>query len=203
MGVGMIGKKCGGCKQIKLANDFNKDIGKHDGLQSYCKTCHQKHNKNYSKSEKRKKYHQQYYKKYMPQYIHRPHVKERLKEYYVSGNGREARLRAHKRYAQTEKGKKALKDGAKRYYQTEKGKLALLRHYNKRRNMKTILLMTNPFPEEIDVDYHHIDGRVFVIPLPRCIHNSIGGKQHIEKNNEQIEMIYGLNVENLLNEAKL
>jgi len=51
--------------------------------------------------------------------------------------------------------------------------------------------MSNPFPTEIPVDYHHINN-IFVIPVPRQAHKSMYGKEHRIKVNDWIEQYIGL-----------
>ena len=70
------------------------------------------------------------------------------------------------------------------------------------RNLKWIELWDNPFPEEIDVDYHHINN-LFVLPIPSSLHeNASGGKTNYHRNkmNKIIKEIYMMNIEKLLGE---
>lgn len=92
-----------------------------------------------------------------------------------------------RQYRQSNKGKLA----GKKYEQSEKGKLTNARKHAKRqRNLSFTLLMSNPFPNEILVDYHHINN-VFVIPVPRQVHKSMYGDNHRVKVNNWIEEIIG------------
>lgn len=43
-------KKCVRCKETKLLEMFNREIGQKDGLNSYCKECRRKYDKNRSHS---------------------------------------------------------------------------------------------------------------------------------------------------------
>ncbi|MBE3094086.1 MAG: hypothetical protein IMZ52_03575 [Actinobacteria bacterium] len=93
------------------------------------------------------------------------------------------------------------KDYSKNYKQSENGKKTVKKHLCKRnRRLKWIPLWDNPFPEEIKIDWHHINN-LFVIPIPRTLH-----QKHITNNtnkhrilvNVEIERMYKINVEELL-----
>ena len=81
---------------------------------------------------------------------------------------------------------------APQWRKSEKGKIVDSRHRAKRnRNLGFTPLMSNPFPEEIPVDYHHIND-TFVVPVPRQVHKSMYGKNHRIKVNDWIEEHIGL-----------
>ena len=45
----------------------------------------------------------------------------------------------------------------------------------------------------ISIDFHHVDGKNFVVPLPTEIHRKIGGNgNHIKTANDWIEFYYGI-----------
>jgi hypothetical protein len=84
---------------------------------------------------------------------------------------------------------------------TEKGKE--LRKRSKamyEHNKKYINILPNIFPKEIPVDYHHADGKWFVVPLPKSIHQKSGIKtdNHLSENMKWIKFYYGLNLEDFL-----
>lgn len=61
--------------------------------------------------------------------------------------------------------------------------------------------MKNPFPEDIDVDFHHINPIMpFVIPLPKITHQhfNVELNKHIEYNKEWIEKIYCIDIDSLI-----
>ena len=94
--------------------------------------------------------------------------------------------------------KDGILDRGKRYNQTPNGILVNRRKETKRRrNLKYIELFMNPFPKEIDVDYHHIND-ILVIPLPRELHRSTYGKYHRDKCAKVIKEIYGIDVINMI-----
>jgi len=95
-------------------------------------------------------------------------------------------------YQHSEKGKLALQKADVKYAQSEKGRITTKKGIAKRkRNLGFISLMSNPFPEEIPVDYHHINN-VFVIPIPRQVHKNMLGKNHRREVNNWIEEYIGL-----------
>lgn len=64
------------------------------------------------------------------------------------------------------------------------------------RGKKRIELIHNPFPEEIPVDYHHINNN-FVIPLPKLTHQKVLGilKKHLEYNKKMISVLYNMDID--------
>ncbi len=67
-------------------------------------------------------------------------------------------------------------------------------------------LIPNIFPDEIQVDNHHIiPNSPIVIPLPRKIHKQTIGnrKKHFDFNNKMIEKLYGLSIKKLIEEDNL
>ena len=125
--------------------------------------------------------------------------------YRQSEKYRATRKKSDKKYQQSEKGKTASKKGMQKYQrsekgkttrgrwcQTEKGKIVSKRKRAKRqRNLNFTPLMSNPFPDEILIDYHHINN-TFVIPVPRQVHRSMYGKNHRVKVNNWVEEHIGL-----------
>jgi len=90
------------------------------------------------------------------------------------------------------------RESDKRYLSTEKGKLAHRKANAKRkRNLKFEPLFANPFPNDIDMDYHHINNLI-TIPIPRKLHRLNYGNNHREKCNELIMDLYGINIDNIL-----
>lgn len=93
----------------------------------------------------------------------------------------------------------------KRWKKTEGGRKKICVMMAKRRNKKWIEILPNIFPEEISVDYHHVDGKIFVVPLPRKLHLKVIGfkiKEHIGHANDWIEFYYGVNPVNIISEPK-
>ena len=73
------------------------------------------------------------------------------------------------------------------HYQNNKEKY-LEKRAKRKENFKWIKIMNNPFPEEIDIDWHHINN-IFVVPIPRITHvycyNS-NSKKHRELCNKKL-----------------
>ena len=90
------------------------------------------------------------------------------------------------------KRKKEFAERGKQYRQTEEGKTVNRRKLAKRnRKLGFTPLMSNPFPKDVPVDYHHINN-TFVVPIPRQVHMSMLGKNHRIKVNDWIEEHIGL-----------
>jgi len=76
--------------------------------------------------------------------------------------------------------------------------------------MKDIQLLPNIFPEDIDIEYHHLLNDFysenkycwFIVPLPKITHNYIAGnkkdKEHWKFNTKWINKAYGIEVKELL-----
>lgn len=142
----------------------------------------------YNNSEKRKKCQERY--------INSDNGKKTRDGYAKSEDGIKSRKKAQKKYNNTENGKKKNRKTYSKYMKTKKGKLADTRRHNKRRDYKNIELFINPFPDDVEVVYHHIDDW-FVIPLPKQIHINTycsSKEKHREKCNEIIKNLYGLNI---------
>jgi len=88
-----------------------------------------------------------------------------------------------------------IRDSHKKYRDTKKGKTTKAKGNTKRRGMKFIKLLTNPFPKEIPVDYHHIN-KLFVIPMPRKTHQTGGNnkQKHLDHNINWIKKLYNIDI---------
>jgi len=62
-------------------------------------------------------------------------------------------------------------------------------------------LWDNPFPDEIEVHFHHIN-KMLVIPMPARLHEKTTGRknrnQHMDACNKIIEEIYGVDLERII-----
>lgn len=144
------------------------------------------------------------------------HCKEKQRAYAKTERGKEASRRAANKYhsnnkekvnayariySKTEKGRKAKLEGQKRYAKTEKGRITQSKTDARRRDMKSCVLFENPLPEEIEVDYHHINN-LLIIPIPRSIHKLSKSGRNIEKHRKKcekwIKKLYGLDVKSLI-----
>jgi hypothetical protein len=84
-----------------------------------------------------------------------------------------------------------------KYDKTINGKISNGKSSSKSRGLKFTPLMSNPFPEEVEVDWHHVND-LLVIPIPRKLHRGTRGKDHIAKCNMIIDDLYGLDIDRLL-----
>jgi len=157
-------------------------------------------------------------KKRIKEYSQIPEIKQKRKtyekEYRTNEHYKEYQKKYSKIYQQTDHSKKI----KKLYYQehkliiqqkfyefckTDKGKIYLAKTTSKRRQKKWIQILPNIFPKDIHVDFHHIDGKIFVVPIPKKLHLSVSGgniKNHIENANDWIKFYYGIHPEEFLHE---
>lgn len=85
----------------------------------------------------------------------------------------------------------------KRKYYKENKDIYAKRAYKRKRELGFLKIMPNVFPNNIKVNFHHIDN-LCVIPLPQKIHQRYNGysrDEHREKLDYYVKMYYGdLNV---------
>jgi hypothetical protein len=92
----------------------------------------------------------------------------------------------------------------RKIYQQERGYAKI--KAEKRRRLCNIVFFENPFPDDIEVDFHHFN-KLLMIPIPRITHQFIAGpskylNNHFEFNKKWIEKIYCLNLDELLSDNK-
>lgn len=170
-------KTCSKCGIEKPLKDYYISI--RDGIFAHCKECNKKRSREYffENHEERLKINKEYYETYKELY---PDRVKKTKENWRKNN------------------KKYMQDYKKNYRHTEHGKIVLKKSKEKRsRNKGFVPLFENPFPNEIEVDYHHINN-LLVIPLPKVTHKGNLGKNHIEKCNKWIQKLYCLDVNKLI-----
>ncbi len=71
----------------------------------------------------------------------------------------------------------------------------------RRRNIKFIPIMENPFPPEIEIEFHHIND-LFTIPIPKSLHRKDFKRKralHRKSLEEVINNIYGFNINSIIN----
>jgi len=127
--------------------------------------------------------------------------REYTKKYYISNRS------YHKNYFK--KNRERFEKNKKRWNKTKKGRVNQRKHRSiqkcKSENKKWIPILPNIFPDNISVDYHHVDGKWFVVALPKTIHNALGktlGK-HLEHNKEWIEFYYNFDVTEFLSDISM
>ena len=221
-------KQCSKCGELKEDIDFHKG-------HNQCKECMRQYDKKYNLNHKegRKNYrlnHKEEQKQYSKQYYqdhkeeqkqYRLNNREKIKQYKQNHKKerkqndikhREERQQYKKQYRLEHKEK--IKQMNKQYRQSEDGKIARKKHKAKRRNIKYIPLMNNPFPEDILVEDHHILNNFhaidahnpwnkwFVIPLPKTTHRFVIGTtnnlEHWRHNAEWIRKLYCIDIKELL-----
>ena len=120
--------------------------------------------------------------------------REKKKIWNQSTKGKQSKRKSNKKYAQTERGKYLQQKRSKKYYQTEKGKIArrkgdIQSKRNRKHRLGWVLMFENPFDESVEIDYHHITD-VYVVAVPKELHQLYGGKYHREKVMEIVKQIY-------------
>ena len=195
-----ITRICYKCKQEKLLSEFPKNRTKIYGYDYICKECSKIYQEEYYRKNKKKldDINKQWY------WDNKEVKQEYDKEYANSERGKEVRKRATKKYESEHKDEireRKKRNGVfTRYRKSKKGKLVKKRSSSKRkRNLKFIELFINPFPEEVDVHYHHINN-ILVIPLPAKLHISTLGRKHKGKCKKVILGLYGLDLDKLFGE---
>jgi len=171
-------KKCSHCDCIYPIIMFWKNKSSSDGLSYECKDCVEERRK--SNLEKRAEYTRKW--------------RDNNLEY--------AREQDRKRYQiRLENGD--FTKSQRTYRKTEKGKLNVAKGNHKRYTQyKIIELFENPFPEDIKVEYHHIND-ILVIPMPKDIHKRYAGRttnKHRKLMEKEIYKLYGLDIIDLLKE---
>jgi len=126
-------------------------------------------------------------------------MKQKRKEYEMR-NREKIRERDRKyRVDYNIKNKDRISNYRKKYWSSEKGKEVWRKKKAKRRELGYIPLMNNILPEEIPIQWHHINN-LFVIPIPKEFHQNNLGLKHKEICNKWIEKYYNINLKKLLEE---
>jgi len=174
-------KFCKKCNKLKSTSDFGTNKSKKNGLTFYCRDCTRIYKKEWRSNNK--EHIRIYYRewrdnnrekcnKWQHEYIkNNPDYQIYIKDYSLKN--RERINLNSKKWRQTEVGREKNLSYVSGYY----------------RNKKWIPLMDNPFPDEIKVEWHHINN-MLVIPLPRITHRKMLGKNHVELCNNWIREYY-------------
>jgi len=94
------------------------------------------------------------------------------------------------KHEQTEKGRVARLKQVNKYHQTKRGRITIAKARTKRRkNLNWILMFSNPFNDSVLVDYHHVTD-VYVVAVPRDLHQLHYGKYHRKKTMDTVKQIY-------------
>ena len=109
-------------------------------------------NKNYKET------HQEFIKKFQLDYSRTEKRKQQLKDYYQS---HKSERKIYREY----------------YRKTSNGKLAMIRGTANHKQKGFLLLFELENVDDIEIEYHHVNANMpFVIPVPKEIHRSIGGR---------------------------
>ena len=109
------------------------------------------------------------------------------KKYKREYNKGDVAKKSRERYESSEKGKQMIK----KYHNSDKWKQAMNKVLAKRqRDLGWIPLFDNPFPEDVNVHYHHINN-ILVIPMPSITHMNNLGMNHREQCNMWINKLFG------------
>lgn len=115
---------------------------------------------------------------------------ECMGEYYKNNNTHTKIENLHKRGKCSSNWRGGISNQWGRYHSIRDGKL------------KWVLIMNNPFPEEVDIDYHHINN-MLVVPMPRFLHRMCHHSTRVDKHrNECIKIlnnIYSFDFRDILN----
>jgi len=120
------------------------------------------------------------------------------KKYRESEKGKLAAERGYIKYRKTEKRKIAQyrydssakgRASHKRYYNTDKGKISRKRVRAKHRKLGFIPLFSNPFDILEQIEWHHITD-IYVVAVPKDLHQLYKTKQHREMCMTIVEQIY-------------
>lgn len=178
-------KVCPHCEIEKPTSEYYKRKTTKDGLRSWCKECEIEVANKYNAEhrEERNEYQRNRYKENPEKCI------EAIRKYRETCPDYSTKKKRWRRNSYLNNMDNE-KQGMKEYLKTENGRESLLKSYAKRqRNLDWILLFFSPFPEEVKVDYHHINDWI-VVPLPSKLHENLVGQKHRERCDELIKHIY-------------
>jgi hypothetical protein len=181
-------KICSHCRKDLPVSEYHKNKTTHDGFGNECKDCLSEIRKR--NREKKHKYDELYY-------IENSDKKKQIANDWYYSNYGYARTKHMEYYRNHPEIRKA-------YYQTETYKQnhrKMTKIQNaRRREMGFIKLMKNPFPDEVQVDWHHVND-LLVVPIPKKIHNKcshLNPEEHRERCNIWLYYIYGMDIGKLL-----
>lgn len=196
-------KKCPKCKRALDESSFQKCCKNKDGLQYYCRECTNKMSKDkYYRNHEYELERQRIKREKNPDYLKEYHKKNRdriLKqkhEYYIKH--KTEYMERKRNYRKTKQGAEIERKSNLKYKKSKKGKESAIRSQAKRkRNLKWIKLWENPFPDDIDIHYHHIN-KIFVVPMPASFHDKLISRpidEHYERANLWLFYLYGFNMD--------
>lgn len=185
--MAVIMKMCTKCKRELTELEFSKNKHHKDGLRSQCKDCVKIYAKSYRKNNRDKllKYSRNYNEK------NRDILRENDRIRYRSNP---KIFLERKRKSRMENPEKSRERG--RVHYSKNKDYYLSRNEKRKRNYGRIKIMDNPFPEEIKVEWHHIND-LLVIPIPCSIHKYNYGNGHRDLMDKEITKLYCVNFNKL------
>ena len=200
-------KLCSDCRIPKDISEFYQDKNRSDGLRYQCKQCCKKRASNYNITHRKEmNLSLKKWRKANPiktiQSSRLYYIKHRQKEIkrsieWAKSNPEKCSVKNKKSYI---KHSKYIKEKQLIYNKTKSGIIVNRKHAAKRnRNLGWELLFDNPFPEDISVEYHHVNKK-FVIPIPKNLHRMSLGKNHKEKCEKIIMDVYCLDINKILSD---
>ena len=152
-------KKCTMCNKSKEESDFWKDSTKING-RTYCKECGMKTKKKYEKNNKDKIRELEKERRLTNLELYR----KRDQAYYH----KKRNVILIKKRSYREQNRETCRERIREHYYNNKEKY-MEANAKRKRELKFIRIMDNPFPSEIEIDWHHIND-ILVFPLPRELH---------------------------------
>jgi len=156
---------------------YKQETGKY-GLRGDCKEC-------------RKKYRDYYYIEHKEQVINQHKIYYKENQTLILERNKTYRIK-HKREILQQK---------KEYGKTEKVKKRnKIKDAKRKRNLGWFTILENSFPDEVEVDYHHINN-LLVVPIPNMIHRKCHHfdiDEHRERCNVWMYYLYGIDFNLLL-----
>jgi hypothetical protein len=183
-------KVCSHCRKNLLVSEYHKNKHTHDGFNNQCKICIAEIR------ERRKEKKHEYDKKYSLDNSEKK--RQKASEWYLKNH--EHGLETRRLYHQNHKKEHTERAKIWRKNNPEKVREIHGRQKAKRREMGFIKLFKNPFPTDVQIDWHHVNG-LLVVPIPRKIHNKcshLNPEEHRERCNVWLYYLYGMDISKLL-----
>ena len=187
-------KRCTKCKIIKSIIEFNKkSLNTKDELNSWCKKCCNICYKEFKKN------HPELIKKYEN---NRNRIKRKESQQNWNKNNPEKLKESKRKYYKNNS--KKIKKSVRNWKKLHPDKLR--KYITKRdRNLGYFELFGNPFPEDIPIEFHHINNFV-VVPIPKKLHRSCSYPSNILIHRQRYSIIlmrtYGINFNDVFNNEK-
>ena len=186
-----ITKICIKCKQEKSSEEYYNDKYSRDGKEHRCKLCRNIYRReSYLKNKERENELAKIWKENNKEKC----IKDSIL-YRESHKESENKRVIDWREKNKEHWLHYLSDYNKVYFKTPRGKMARSKADAKRgRNLGWIQLFENPFPDDVIINWHHVNDLI-VVPIPKSIHkmyNSSIREDHRNNCNKWLMDFYGI-----------